>query len=407
MVWPTECEGPKKGQHWEIFFEPVHDDVVPSTFVIVVYIARCAGGVFTEEPESYHVVDGEVKRLGSKEWRERIFQTPLPEYVARAQWSCERNEKLFHSLIEKMVRLRNNGSKKDFERLVEQEMHEDSNSYKHLTILSQQAAFASRRNELVKAEKLIKQYDDVLQRNGNNGDFMLFLCLSFHIKSIKERCAATTARGYELAAICLRNMESIPPGLCSAWFYLHAALLLTTIACEEKCQDRCAKIALAKTFDEKDLEHLSHLSGLSKTVADVQQIIYINLASLYLACSMNGTMVVTTAIHEDDITCAKNCLMKVEKSILEGHALSSLRQIQYLLAKSSMLFRQSQLSTSTEQLRRSQLESSLRYSEKAVKLALSCHFGEFARYSRQQKQCVTEEIVRDGFRNLKLKKIEE
>ena len=99
--------------------------------------------------------------------------------------------------------------------------------------------------------------------------------------------------------------------------------------------------------------------------------------------------------------------MKVEKSILEGHALSSLRQIQYLLAKSSMLFRQSQLSTSTEQLRRSQLESSLRYSEKAVKLALSCHFGEFARYSRQQKQCVTEEIVRDGFRNLKLKKIEE
>ena len=410
MVWPTECEGAKRGQHWEIFFEPVSDangDIVPSTFVIVVYIARCTGGVFTEEPESYHVVHGEVKKMGSKEWRERIFQTPLPEYVARAQWSCERNEKLFHSLIEKMVRLRNNANKKDFERLVKQEMHEDSNSYKHLTILSQQAAFASRRNELVKAEKLIKQYDDVLQRNGNNGDFMLFLCLSFHIKSIKERCAATTARGYELAAICLRNMESIPPGLCSAWFYLHAALLLTTIACEEKCQDRCAKIALAKTFDEKALEHLSHLSGLSKTVADVQQIIYINLASLYLACSMNGTMVVTTAIPEDDITCATNCLMKVEKSILEGHALSSLRQIQYLLAKSSMLFRQSQLSTSTEQLRRSQLESSLRYSQEALKLALSCHFGEFVRYSRQQKQCVTEEIVRDGFRNLKLKKIEE
>ena len=91
--------------------------------------------------------------------------------------------------------------------------------------------------------------------------------------------------------------------------------------------------------------------------------------------------------------------MMVEKLILEGHALSSLRQIQYLLAKSSLLFRQSQLSISTQQLRRPQLESSLRFSEKALNLALQCHFGEFAHHSCQQKKCVTEEIVRDGVRN--------
>ena len=60
----------------------------------------------------------------------------------------------------------------------------------------------------------------------------------------------------------------------------------------------------------------------------------------------------------------------------------------------------------TQQPRCSQLESSLRYAEKALNLALQCHFGEIVCYCRQQMACVTEEIVREGFRNLKLKKIQ-
>ena len=114
MVWPTECEGPKRGQHWEIFFEPVHGvngDVVPSTFVIVVYIAHCAGGVFTEEPESYHVVNGKVKKMDYNKWRERIFQTTLPQHVSRVQWSSKKMERRFHCLMEKLICLKNNGNK--------------------------------------------------------------------------------------------------------------------------------------------------------------------------------------------------------------------------------------------------------------------------------------------------------
>ena len=401
MVWPTECEGPKRGQHWEIFFEPVHDVngvVVPSTFVIVVYIARCAGGVFTEEPESYHAVDSEVRRIESKAWREMIFQTTLQKHVKRLRWSSERNEKRFYSLLEKMVYLRNSGEKKDFKCFVRQEWEMTSNSYVNLTILSQRSVFASRRNELEKAKKFIKAYDDLL-KDGNIEDHMIFGCVGVYIKSTLERSAAKHKESFDLATSGLQNVELIPAGLCSAWFYSLVASLLTTLACEELCEDRCAKIALAKTFYEKALEHVSHVSGFPKTVLDVQQYIYIHLAFLHLACCVNGTMEVTVVIPEDDFTRAKNCLMMVEKLILEGHALSSLRQIQYLLAKSSLLFRQSQLSISTQQLRRPQLESSLRFSEKALNLALQCHFGEFAHYSCQQKKCVTEEILRDGVRN--------
>ena len=61
MIWPEQIGQPKRGEHWEIFFEPVEDEnsrSIPSTFVIVIYIAACLGGVFTEKPECYEMVKG-------------------------------------------------------------------------------------------------------------------------------------------------------------------------------------------------------------------------------------------------------------------------------------------------------------------------------------------------------------
>ena len=61
MIWPEEIGQPKRGEHREIFFEPVLDEnckAISSIFVIVIYIAPCLGGVFTEEPECYEMVEG-------------------------------------------------------------------------------------------------------------------------------------------------------------------------------------------------------------------------------------------------------------------------------------------------------------------------------------------------------------
>ena len=196
-------------------------------------------------------------------------------------------------------------------------------------------------------------------------------------------------KSYGFVEGCLQNIEFIAPGICSAWVYLHhAASLLIILAREqERSQDRDEKIMMAKSYSAKGLEHLSCASDFSKTVADVQQNIYIHLASLYLACSLNGEIDVTENVSQDDIIIAKNCLMKVEMLILEGHPLTSLRQIQYYLARSNLIFRQSKLSTDSELLPR-QLETSLRYSEDALKLAEKCGFEEMVSYSRQQVACV-------------------
>lgn len=64
MIWPPHIVQPVCRVHWEVFFEPVRDfncEAIPATFVIIVYIAPCLGGVFTEEPEHYEIINGEVK----------------------------------------------------------------------------------------------------------------------------------------------------------------------------------------------------------------------------------------------------------------------------------------------------------------------------------------------------------
>ena len=45
---------------------------IPSTFVVVVTVVQCAGGVFAEEPESYRVVNGKVETIPFELWKKRI-----------------------------------------------------------------------------------------------------------------------------------------------------------------------------------------------------------------------------------------------------------------------------------------------------------------------------------------------
>ena len=86
MQWPDNIR-PKKGVHWDILFKPVEDDdgkEIPSTYVIVIFVAPCPGGVFAKEPESYYIFDEEggssrVKPMTMDEWRKRRLLPPTQE----------------------------------------------------------------------------------------------------------------------------------------------------------------------------------------------------------------------------------------------------------------------------------------------------------------------------------------
>ncbi len=58
LVWTERRISPKRGVNWEIYFEQVKNEngeIKDSTYVIVVFVAFCRGGVFTAEPESYYI----------------------------------------------------------------------------------------------------------------------------------------------------------------------------------------------------------------------------------------------------------------------------------------------------------------------------------------------------------------
>ena len=76
MIWPddTHPQG-KEEKRWQIQFEEVKDkngEIVPSTYVIVIYVAHCPGGVFTKEPEAYEIKDNEVKKIDFPTWKKYI-----------------------------------------------------------------------------------------------------------------------------------------------------------------------------------------------------------------------------------------------------------------------------------------------------------------------------------------------
>ena len=71
MIWRDHICQLKRGENWDIFFQPVLDEdnkPIPSTFVIVIYIAPCLGGVFAEQPECYEMVEGKITKMSFITW---------------------------------------------------------------------------------------------------------------------------------------------------------------------------------------------------------------------------------------------------------------------------------------------------------------------------------------------------
>lgn len=75
MIWP-KTNTSETDRPWKIDFEPVHDkdgDVIPETYVIVISVAKCPGGVFVKAPESYHIVNGKVVAMSFDEFKAKAL----------------------------------------------------------------------------------------------------------------------------------------------------------------------------------------------------------------------------------------------------------------------------------------------------------------------------------------------
>lgn len=100
IIWSEPSHKPKRGREWEIFFERVKDSEgksIPSTFVIVIAVACCSGGVFVDVPESYHIVRGKVEQMSLEVWKANFMSSTASaadnrQPLVSVTTDCGRNE---------------------------------------------------------------------------------------------------------------------------------------------------------------------------------------------------------------------------------------------------------------------------------------------------------------------------
>jgi hypothetical protein len=111
MIWPEEI---KRGKQWDIKFVPCDSE---SMFVMVISVLPCIGGVFTKEPESYYVENGEVKKMPFDTWKRNMYfkvAKPVPE-LERSNWSSEKSKRSYMELTQSLENYRQLGKWKTIE----------------------------------------------------------------------------------------------------------------------------------------------------------------------------------------------------------------------------------------------------------------------------------------------------
>ena len=168
MVWPVEMPE----QFWMIDFVPVMQksesfgyEKMTDTFVIVLSVAKCHGGVFVQEPESYYLHEGKVVRIPFPLWKEFIkknsneessskhndepaFHSNMastecgavkPVYVYKGvgvqEWSSPQIEEQYMRITQLMENFRNNGNWSGIDEISNKVMNPAACSTKHVVPL--------------------------------------------------------------------------------------------------------------------------------------------------------------------------------------------------------------------------------------------------------------------------------
>ena len=393
MIWPEHCSRSerRKGKQWEVYFEPVKDSEgisIPSTFVIVIYVAQCQGGVFTEEPECYHIVDNKVKKMDFCCWKNRVFH---PDFDI-TKLGCPRmnnDQDSYGSVYQILTKLLNNNCTwSELKQASESAESSSEASGVKLICLSKLVAFCFRRGDFSKAEDLLEEYKTILGKSQNT---LVFEVMEQYLRCAMERIRGDYEKSHNIAKVCLEKLEQIPAGIISAAFYVLTGTVVNILAIQEQNSARGSSLINdAKTFYNKTKEHLEKVQGFPSARADLEQKMYTNLAILNLGSSLSGDI---TDQYEDfgNVKTAEYCLEKIHYMIThDKYPLSDFREIQHCFALSCLYYRSSHEESLDRRIEL--LQDAMKFSKKAEKLATDCELVEMINYSKKRVNFLQDKI---------------
>ena len=405
MIWPRHCSVPQKGEQWDIMFIPVKDDEereIESTYVIVIAIARCPGGVFTRAPEIYHIKDGKVER--KNDWMEYFpvdfgaTADPVPSTMPLLTWSAAKNRKIYRNLTTKLVQFRNDKKIRDFNKLCEIAMRKFPGSCAQLVIAAERAAIACKNNKFLEARGYLNDFSRALQ-DPNVKDVTFFDVRGLCLRSRNERAEGNHEKSYQTAKQGLQIMQSIPPEFLTVWFYIHAAAVASILASKDTDPQRCHDFANeSQAYLEAALRDASALDQdqFPRSTADLKQKAHIYLVMAHLGCSLSGEILEQRILTKSDIDLAASELKAVQSSIPNGFQPTHFQEIEILLAQSDLFYKRSTLSRCPAEEREA-LTWAFENGKKAQSMALDLDFEEAVHYANRRLSRLTELLLRNAF----------
>jgi tetratricopeptide (TPR) repeat protein len=253
MIWPEEIE---RGKQWDIKFVPCGSE---SMFVIVISVSPCIGGVFTKEPESYYVENGEVKKMSFDSWKKNMYRkrntyetcmkvakpAPVPE---RGIWSSKKSRNEYMKATERLEHFRQHGKWKMIE-----DYFNDSNERNDLPVndklvsLFQIVAVKYRQGNFEDAEKYLMEFKTT---KNSAEDKSIFDVEELYSASAIERSRGDYTEAWSIIKDGLALAEIAPAGFVPASFYAHAASVLSYLVNDESF--------IGESKDKKDLEDKIH-----------------------------------------------------------------------------------------------------------------------------------------------------
>ena len=374
MIWPEYIGQPKRGKHWDMFFEPVVDAAdkpIPSTFVIVIYIAACLGGVFTEEPECYEMVEEQVKKMSFDDWKRRIMVSEksdsqpgsevVPYQVSRIHWTSEETKRRCTEASDHLMCLINNGSWDDFEGQAKLIMESNAGNEVKLMVLSKMIIAYSRKGCFGEAQTSLKDFYDILPKAKNSP---YFAALASYLEIILKRNQRDFEGIEELVADALAKAKLIESGSLTA--AIHVLVATVNSSTDE--------------LSRRAVEHLQRVGKPNSESIDLEQKAYITLVFFSLKCILSRDSIPPTICAQTDLNAAENALSKFHKSILENPP-CRFREIQAKLATSGLYYRKAQVQEELNKRKR-MLESALNCANDAEGFAEKYLFREMVWWSR-------------------------
>ncbi|CAB3988579.1 schlafen family member 13-like [Paramuricea clavata] len=383
MMWPEQIGQPKRGEHWEIFFEPVVDEnsnVIPSTFVIVIYIAPCLGGVFTEEPECYEMVEGKIEKMSFVTWKKRELQldgVDIPAAVQRIEWSSSATERHCTKAREVLMMAINNGKWEIFSKYAKPFEDKFPEVEVKLMVLSRRVVASYRQGRLYKARLLFDDYEKLLSKANDLFIFeVIYLCLKAALKGAEKKFEAVR----ELLESALLKGNQLTPGIVTA----------VTLSCAAMYQNSGLNEdgPSSAELSRKVLEHLKY-APRSQEQVDMEHKAYIFLATFHLGYDMSGK-IIKKHVNQSSLETAKSSLMALNKSVCSGYSLSRYREVQFNLVKSTLYYRYAQVNPEKNEVF---LEEAFQFSKKAQHLARASNFGEMVTWANVSVALYTEKLV--------------